>query len=166
MDMKDISKCHMSYDFLYSCLGEDKPKDIDNIYFLLKNGISSCQNTDNNSITSKIERDEFFSILKQEGKSLYIENAIIEEVKRNIEFHISQYIREDKSNSKKNLLFSSDYGSAKINEKGDVKFNPYSNINSIVDFLNDISTHDKKFKLTKKLFSEIDSNILNILIKK
>ncbi|MCD4596750.1 hypothetical protein LOS11_01215, partial [Proteus mirabilis] len=60
----------LPYEFLLNYLSNDEIKNKKDVYFLLKNGVRSCTNTDNQRIEQEIERSDHFSTLKIGTKRL------------------------------------------------------------------------------------------------
>ncbi|HCT4893634.1 TPA: hypothetical protein SMS39_001948, partial [Proteus mirabilis] len=88
----------LPYEFLLNYLSNDEIKNKKDVYFLLKNGVRSCTNTDNQRIEQEIERSDHFSTLKIGKKKLYIERDFINDIIKRVECFINEYINESASN--------------------------------------------------------------------
>ena len=56
----------LPYEFLLNYLSNDEIKNKKDVYFLLKNGVRSCTNTDNQRIEQEIETVHFCTLVKSE----------------------------------------------------------------------------------------------------
>ncbi|WP_368885088.1 hypothetical protein [Proteus mirabilis] len=157
----------LPYEFLLNYLSNDEIKNKKDVYFLLKNGVRSCTNTDNQRIEQEIERSDHFSTLKIGKKKLYIERDFINDIIKRVECFINEYINESASNYNEIDKFIKDKNlSNKINFQAENYIIRDIDIEDLVDILNEMSRYGNLKKLTNKIISKKGVNELKFFINK
>ncbi|WP_350443411.1 hypothetical protein, partial [Proteus mirabilis] len=157
----------LPYEFLVNYVSNDEIKNKKDVYFLLKNGVRSCTNTDNQRIEQEIERSDHFSTLKIGKKKLYIERDFINDIIKRVECFINEYINESASNYNEIDKFIKDKNlSNKINFQAENYINRYIDIEDLVDILNEMSRYRNLKKITNKIISKKGVNELKFFINK
>ncbi len=154
----------LPYEFLLNYLSNDEIKNKKDVYFLLKNGVRSCTNTDNQRIEQEIERSDHFSTLKIGKKKLYIERDFINDIIKRVECFINEYINESASNYNEIDKFIKDKNlSNKINFQAENYIIRDIDIEDLVDILNEMSRYGNLKKLTNKIISKKGVNDLKLV---
>lgn len=157
----------LPYEFLLNYLSNDEIKNKKDVYFLLKNGVRSCTNTDNQRIEQEIERSDHFSTLKIGKKKLYIERDFINDIIKRVECFINEYINESASNYNEIDNFIKDKNlSNKINFQAENYIIRDIDIEDLVDILNEMSRCGNLKKLTNKIISKKGVKELKFFINK
>lgn len=157
----------LSYETLLSYLSKNESENKKDVYFLLKNGIQSCDNSSSGSIGQEIEKNTHFSNLNIDNITVYIESDLIDEIKKEVGAFIYQDIIKNKSHRKEMEKFIKNEGlSNKINLEDKDSIVKNISIEDLVDILNKMSRYDKLKELARELVSRKGVEELKVLIKK
>lgn len=157
----------LSYETLLSYLSKNESENKKDVYFLLKNGIQSCDNSSSGSIGQEIEKNTHFSNLNIDNITVYIESDLIDEIKKEVGAFIYQDIIKNKSHRKEMEKFIKNEGlSNKINLEDKNSIVKNISIEDLVDILNKMSRYDKLKELAREIVSRKGVEELKVLIKK
>ncbi|HGN0026754.1 TPA: hypothetical protein ACKRFQ_002898 [Proteus mirabilis] len=157
----------LSYETLLSYLSKNESENKKDVYFLLKNGIQSCDNSSSGSIGQEIEKNTHFSTLNIDNITVYIESDLIDEIKKEVGAFIYQDIIKNKSHRKEMEKFIKNEGlSNKINLEDKDSIVKNISIEDLVDILNKMSRYDKLKELAREIVSRKGAKELKVLINK